>query len=116
MKQTALAPAAKTAIAVRAGKAVLEQLPVDRKKLKLAAALLEKADLKRIGVIAVSGAAALSLGGSMLQAGMTRRALRKELKRQLAPMNKKLDELEAQNKELQRQNEQLRRQLEKKGS
>ena len=116
MKKTALVPAAEAALAVRAGKAALEQLPIDRKKLKLAAALLEKANLKRIGVIAASGAAALSLGGTLLQARLTRSALRRELKRQLAPMNKKLDELEAQNKALQRQNEELRRQLEKRGS
>lgn len=106
---------AKKAIAVRAGKAVLEQLPVDQKKLRLAAALLEKVDLKRLGVVAVSGAAVFSLAGSALQARMTRTALRRELKRQLAPVNKKLDELEKQNEELQRQNEDLRRQL-KKGS
>ena len=106
---------AKKAIAVRAGKAVLEQLPVDQKKLKVAAALLERVDLKRLGVVAVSGAAAISLAGSALQARMTRTALRRELKRQLAPVNKKLDELEKQNAELQRQNDELRKQL-KKGS
>ena len=115
MKKTSVIPAAKTAIAVRAGKAVLDQLPVDQKKLKLAATLLEKKNLKRLGVVAVSGAAALSLAGSALQARMTRAALRKELKRQLAPVNKKLDELEEQNKELRRQNEELRRQLKGRG-
>ncbi len=113
MKKLSLVPAAKKAIAVRAEKAVLEQLPFDQKKLKVAAALLEKTNLKRLGVVAVSGAALFSLAGSALQARMTRAALRRELKRQLAPVNKKLDELEDQNKELQRQNEELRRQLKK---
>ena len=115
MKKTSVVPAAKTALAVRAGKAVLEQLPVDQKKLKLAAVLLEKKNLKRLGVLAVSGAAALSLGASVIQSRITRSALRKELKRQLAPVNKKLDELEEQNKELRRQNEELRRQLKARG-
>ena len=115
MKKASVIPAAKTALAVRAGKAVLEQLPVDQKKLKLAAALLEKKNLKRLGVVAVSGAAALSLCGSVIQARVTRAALRRELKRQLAPVNKKLDELEEQNKELRRQNEELRRQLKTRG-
>ena len=115
MKKKALVTAAKKALAVRAGKAVLEQLPVDQKKLRLAAAVLEKVDLKRLGVVAVSGAAAISLAGSALQARMTRAALRRELKRQLAPVNKKLDELEEQNKELRRQNEELRRQLKTRG-
>ena len=111
MKKTAVVPAAKAALAVRAGKAVLDQLPVDQKKLKTAAALLEKKNLRRLGVIAASGAAALSLGSTALQARLTRAALRRELRRQLAPVNNKLEELEAQNKELQRQNEELRRQL-----
>ena len=115
MKKIALVPTAKNALAVRAGKAVLEQLPVDQKKLRLAAAVLEKVDLKRLGVVAVSGAAAISLAGSALQARMTRAALRRELKRQLAPVNNKLDELEEQNKELRRQNEELRRQLKTRG-
>ena len=115
MKKIALVPTTKKALAVRAGKAVLEQLPVDQKKLRLAAAVLEKVDLKRLGVVAVSGAAAISLAGSALQARMTRAALRRELKRQLAPVNKKLDELEEQNKELRRQNEELRRQLKTRG-
>ena len=115
MKKSPAIPAVKTALAVRAGKAVLEQLPVDQKKLKLAAALLEKKNLKRLGVVAASGVAALSLGSSMLQARLTRAALRRELKRQLAPVNKKLDELEEQNKELRRQNEELRRQLKGRG-
>ena len=115
MKQSSVVSAGKTALAVRAGKAVLDRLPVDEKKLKLAAALLEKANLKRLGVIAVSGAAALSVGGSMLQARLTRAALRRELRRQLAPVNKKLDELEEQNRELRQQNEALRRRLESRG-
>ena len=115
MKKTTVVPAAKAALAVRAGKAVLEQLPVDQKKLRLAAALLEPKNLRRLGVIALSGTAALSLGGSLLQTRLTRAALRRELKRQLAPIEKKLDELEAQNKALRAQNDELRRQLKGKG-
>ena len=66
MKTFSVVPAAKKAIAVRAGKAVLEQLPVDQKKLKLAAALLDRRNLRRLGVVAVSGAAVLSLGSTAL--------------------------------------------------
>ena len=115
MKKPSVSSAAKAALSVRAGRAMLEQLPVDQKKLKLAAALLDRKNLRRLGVAAVSGAAALSLCGSALQARLTRAALRRELKRQLAPVNKKLDELEEQNRELRRQNEALRSQLKAEG-
>ncbi len=115
MKHATVVPAGKAALAVRAGEAVLKRLPADEKKLKLAAMLLEKAKLRRLGVIAVSGAAVLGVGSSMLQARLTRAALRRELRRQLAPVNKKLDALEEQNRELRRQNEALRRQLESQG-
>ncbi len=115
MKKTPVIPAAKTALAVKAGKAVLEQLPADRKKLRLAAALLEKENLRRLGVTVAAGAAALGLVGTAMQAGLTRAALRRELKRQLAPLNRRLEELEDQNRELQRQNEQLRRELKGRG-
>ena len=101
----------KNALAVRAGQAVLDQLPIDGKKLRRAAALMEPKNLKRLGVIAASGVAALSLGGTLAQARLTRAALAKELKKQLAPVNKKLDELEKQNAELQRQNAELQRRL-----
>ena len=62
----------------------------------------------------MSGAAALSLGGTVLQTRLTRAAVRKELKRQLTPVNKKLEELEKQNEELRRQNEELRHALRRK--
>ena len=114
MKKTSAVSAAKAALAVRAGKAVLEKLPIEEKKLKLAAALLDKTNLKRLGFVAVSGAAALSLGGTVLQTRLTRAAVRKELKRQLTPVNKKLEELEKQNEELRRQNEELRHALRRK--
>ena len=94
MKKTSAVSAAKAALAVRAGKAVLEKLPIEEKKLKLAAALLDKTNLKRLGFVAVSGAAALSLGGTVLQTRLTRAALRKELKRQLEPLHEEIAALQ----------------------
>lgn len=109
----ALVKAPKKALAARASQALLEQLPVDEKKLRRAAALLEPKNLKRLGIVAVGGTAALSLTGSLIQSRLYRAALARELKRQLAPIHKKLDALEQQNKELKAQNEQLRKELKK---
>ena len=58
-----------------------------------------------------SGGGALSLAGSLARSRLYRAALAKELKKQLAPGNRKLDELEKQNEELKKQNEHLKKQL-----
>ena len=101
----------KKALAVRAARKALEQLPAESKKLRVAAALLEPQNLKRLGVAAAGSAAVLGLTASAIRTRLYRRALARELKRQLAPINKKLDALEKQNKELMEQNEQLKKQL-----
>lgn len=112
-KTTSLLAAPGKALASRASQAVLDQLPVDQKKLRRAAALLEPKNLKRLGVIAVGGGAVLSLTGTLAQARLTRSLVARELRRQLAPISKQLDALEAQNKELREQNEKLAQALEK---
>ena len=101
----------KKALAVRAARKALEQLPAESKKLRGAAALLEPQNLKRLGVAAAGSAAVLGLTASAIRTRLYRRALARELKRQLAPINKKLDALEKQNKELMEQNEQLKKKL-----
>lgn len=104
---------AKNLLAARAEQAILQQLPVEQKTLRRVSKLLEPKNLKRLGIAAVCGTATLSVLGSVSQMRMYRAAMARELKKQLAPVNKKLDELEAQNEELRRQNEQLQKKLEK---
>lgn len=103
----------KRGIALRAEQAVLEQLPVDRKALKKAAKYLEPKKLKLLTVAFLGGAAFLSLLGTAGHERLYRAAVAKELKRQLAPVNEKLDELQAQNDELRAQNEELKRRLDR---
>ncbi len=95
----------------RAGEALLEQLPVDQKHLRRAAKLMEPKNLKRLGILTAGGMLSLSLLGDIGQMRLYRTAMAKELRRQLAPVNKKLETLEKQNEELRLQNEELRKQL-----
>ena len=103
----------KDALVAQAGQALLQQLPVDVTKLQRAAKYLEPRKLKRIAVIAVGGSAALSLIGSIGHDRIYRAAVAREMKTQLEPIRKQLDELTVQNENLIRQNELLREQLEK---
>ena len=48
---------------------------------------------------------------SFARSRISRIAMGRELKKQLAPINRKLDELEKQNEELKKQNEELKRKL-----
>ena len=68
-------------------------------------------DFKKLGLILVGGALALSLAESIARNRLYRIAMGRELKKQLAPVNKKLDELEKQNEELKKQNEELKKKL-----
>lgn len=101
----------KNELAVRAEQALLSQLPVDTKVLKKAAKYLEPGKLKLFALAAAGGAALLSLLASAGHARVYRAAVSRELKKQLAPVNEKLGQLEAQNEELKRQNEELQKQL-----
>ena len=102
MKGIARLSSPKELLFKQAEQTLLEQLPVDQKHLRRAAKLLQPQNVKRLGVIAVGGAAALSLLSSWSSARLYRAELARELKKQLAPINRKLDELEAQNEALRR--------------
>ena len=71
----------------------LRPLPVDITKLQRAAKYLEPKRIKRIAVIAVGGSAALSLLGSIGHDRIYRAAVAREMKKQLEPIRKQLDEL-----------------------
>ncbi len=98
---------------------MLEMLPsaivkgdsVEKTLLRYVLANANVGNLKRLGALAIGGAAAVSLAGNFARSRMIRQSMARELKKQLAPMNRKLDELEKQNEELKKQNEQLRKQL-----
>ena len=64
-------------------------------------------DLKKAGVIALSGIAALTAAGIVSRRLIYRGAVSRELRRQLAPLNKKLDELAMQNELLRDEVERL---------
>lgn len=74
--------------------------------------LLRKVDIKKIGIAA--GGAAVVLSAVSLTGRYTfyKGIVSGELKRQLAPVNKKLDELKAQNAELKAEVERLSAQCE----
>lgn len=61
---------------------------------------MRKVDLKKVGIVA--GGAAVVMGAVSLTGKYSfyKGIVSSELKRQLAPMNKKLDELKAQNEAL----------------
>ena len=98
-------------LASRAEDALMEQLPVSPKTLKSVGWLMEPKHIKTIAVVAVGGSIISSAIGTASEMRMYRRAMAKELKKQLEPINKKLEELEEQNEELKKQNKQLRDRL-----
>ena len=102
---------AKKALAARAEQVFSQQLPVDRKTLDRVSWLLESKNLRKIGVLAVGGAASISVLGNVSRTRMVRRAMAREMKKQLEPIKKQLNELEAQNEELKKQNRQLQDRL-----
>ena len=106
----AIGERAEKALVRGASRAMLGKLPVDQRKLRVAAALMEPKNLRRLAVVAVGGSAALSLAGQLAQARITRRLVARELKRQLAPLNKKLDALEKENRALRAELEKARKQ------
>ncbi len=103
----------KKALAVRTEKALLDMIPVDQKTLRIIGKVLEPQNLKRIGIAAVGGSVLVSLVSSLGRDRINRAATAKEMKKQLVPLQKKLDVLEAEIFILSRQNEELRAQLAK---
>ena len=100
-------------VAARAEQAMIDMLPVDQKTLRIMGKILEPKNLKRIGIAAVGGSVLISLVSSLGRDRINRAETARELKKQLLPLQKKLDELEAQNAALWRQNEELKEQLAK---
>ena len=93
---------------------LIAQVHGGRKEQKLLQTLLAHAnrqDFKRLGLFVIGGAAALSLAENFARSRLNSIAVSRELKKQLAPINRKLDELEKQNEELKKQNEELKRKL-----
>ena len=105
-------PSLRARAAQKAEAAVLEAIPVDQKLLRGIVRHLNARDLKRLGIVALGGAAAVSLAGTVGQYRMIRQLMARELKKQLAPVNAKLDALQEQNEALQRQNREMKKQLE----
>lgn len=101
----------KRMLAARAEQAVLERLPVDRSALRAAAKLLEPKRLKLVLLAAAGGMALVSMIGSLGHERLYRAAVARELKKQLAPVNERLETLQKQNEELKRQNDELRQKL-----
>lgn len=99
--------------AAQTERALLEQLPVDTKKLQRIAKVLEPRNLKLIGIALVGGGFVLSAASAIGHDRMYQAAVGREIRKQLEPVNRKLDELQAQNEELRRQNEELMNKLQK---
>lgn len=72
--------------------------------------LMRKVDLKKVGVVAGGAAVVMSAVSLTGKYNFYKGIVSGELKRQLAPVNKKLDELKAQNAELRADVERLQAQ------
>ena len=98
-------------LAAKAEETLMQQLHVDQKTLQRVGKVLQPKNIKRAAIALVGGSAALSMLGSIGEARMIRRAVGRELKKQLEPVKKQLSTLEEQNKELKKQNDELRRKI-----
>ena len=98
-------------ITARAEQAMLDRIPVDQKTLRIIGKTLEPKNLKRIGIAAVGGSLLISMISTLGRDRLNRAETARELKKQLMPLQKKLDDLEAQNAALWQQNEELKTQL-----
>ena len=100
-------------ITTRAEQAIIDSIPVDRRTLRIIGKALEPKNLKRIAIAAAGGSILISLVSSLGRDHLNRAETARELKKQLVPLQKKLDDLEAQNAVLWQQNEELKSQLAK---
>ena len=100
-------------LAARAEQAIIDNLPVDRRTLRIIGKVLEPQNLKRIGIAAVGGSVLISIVSTLSRDRVNRAGTAAEMKKQLKPVQQKLNELEAQNAVLLQQNEDLKLQLEK---
>ena len=95
------------ALSSMAEQAVLNVLPVDQKTLNRIARILEPKNLKLFAVGAIGGTALISILTSIGHDRIYQAAVGREMKKQLEPLKKKLNELEAQNAVLYQQNQEL---------
>ena len=98
-------------ITARAEHAMLDGISVDQRTLRIIGKTLEPKNLKRIGIAAVGGSLLISMISTLGRDRLNRAEIARELKKQLMPLQKKLDDLEAQNAALWQQNEELKSQL-----
>lgn len=92
--------------------AVLENLPVDRKLMHKAHCVFATERARRVTLCLLGTCAVVSLAGMAGRRMLYRSAVSREVKRQLADVHQKLDDLQAQNAQLLRQNEALLTKLE----
>ena len=90
-----------------AEQAVIDMLPVDQKTLQRAVKILEPKNLKLIVLATVGGTALISVLTTIGRDSVYKAAVAHEMKKQLEPLKKKLNELEAQNTVLYQQNKEL---------
>ena len=106
-------PGVRAKAMAKAEDVLLQQLPVDRKLLEKLLRHLNPRDLKFFALALVGASVLVSVLGTVGHERLYQAAVAREMKKQLAPVNRKLDELEKQNEELKRQNEELKAQLKK---
>lgn len=87
----------------------IEVAPLPGKKLPAAVNTLRKLDVKKVGLIVGGTAAVLTVVSVAGRYGIYRGAVAAELKRQLAPLHRKLDQLQAENRMLRAELEQLKK-------
>ena len=80
----------------KAEQALLDRLPMNQKTMQRLGKLLEPKNLKRIAIGAVGGTVLISVVTNLGHDRIYQAAVGREMKKQLEPLRKKLDELEAQ--------------------
>ena len=112
MKKTvSIMPDTKKILMEQAEQSLLNSLPIDQKKLQLAKKYAQPKYLKIVVLAALGGSAAVTVLSNIGRNEIYRAAVAKEMKKQLAPLYKRLEELEAQNEILIHQNEELKAKL-----
>jgi hypothetical protein len=89
-----------------------QRLPGGERLLLRVKQMLESEKAKKIAVAAVGVSVGVSLLGAVGKSVIYRSAVAREVKKQLEPVNRKLDELQSQNTQLLRQNRELMEKLE----
>lgn len=106
-------PDTKSILASQAEQMILDKLSIDQKTLRLAQKLITPTNIKRAAIVVAGGSVAVSIISSISRNRVYQAIVAKEMKKQLEPLRKKLDKLEAQNELLVQQNEELKTELQK---